>query len=453
MTIAYFLVAITILVAIHEYGHFYVARRCGVKILRFSIGFGPRLYSWYDRHGTEFAISAIPLGGYVKMLDEREGDVPEHELEQAFNRKPVQQRIAIAAAGPIANFILAIALYWLVFMQGTATVAAIIGKVDVGSIADRAGLEAGQEIVSLDGHPVASRSDMLPLLINRLGESGEISFSVRYPNSTLVYESKAQLDEWLRDSAEPDIFQGLGIEFVGPQVSLVAAAVSEGSAAEKAGMQVGDRVISADGTRFADGQQWIDFIQAHPGRRLEVVVERASADGGLPQQVALNLTPATKEGEDGRAYGLAGISHQSLPLPEEMIRRHHWGVLGSAKQALLETGETARTVLVSLKKLVIGHLSTKNLSGPIGIAKVAGDSARAGVWAFVHFLAYISVLLGVFNLLPIPVLDGGHILYGLIEWVKGTPVSERVQLFAYQAGLAVLMGVMVLAFYNDILRL
>lgn len=217
-TIVYFLIALIILVAVHEFGHFYVARRCGVRVLRFSIGFGRRLFRWRDSQGTEYAISAVPLGGYVKMLDEREGEVEEEDLPFAFNRKPVPQRIAVAAAGPVANFLLAIGLYWLIFMQGTVSYAPVVGEVEPGSIAAAAGLEPGQEIVAVDGNPVSSRRDFELHLMTRLGETGEISFSVRYPESTLVYESRAQLDGWLKGEEAPDLMAGLGLSYYHPPV-------------------------------------------------------------------------------------------------------------------------------------------------------------------------------------------------------------------------------------------
>jgi len=451
-TVFYFLIAITILVAVHEFGHFYVARRCGVKVLRFSIGFGKRLYCWTDKQGTEFAISSIPLGGYVKMVDEREGDVAPEDLPYAFTQKPVWQRIAIAAAGPLANFILAIVFYWLLAMQGAVSLSPVIGNVEPGSIAAQAGLEVGQEIVAVDGKTIDSRRSLDLYLINRLGESGDISFTVKYPDSDLVYESRAQLNEWLKGAEAPDVIGGLGIEFYHPQILLNVIHVEPGSAAEAGGFQVGDKVISIDGGSRSSGDQWSSYISTRAGQVLTIVVARTEEGGSVSQKI-LTVTPREVKDTLGRKRGLMGIAWGSETWPEEMIRRHHYGVFGSMKQAVTETGEVVSTVLISLKKLILGQISTKNLSGPIGIAKVVGHSAEAGIWTFVNVLAYISVLLGVFNLLPIPVLDGGHILYGLIEWVKGSPVSEKIQVLGYQAGLVMLLGLMVIAFYNDILRL
>lgn len=451
-TIVYFLIALIILVAVHEFGHFYVARRCGVRVLRFSIGFGRRLFRWRDSQGTEYAISAVPLGGYVKMLDEREGEVEEEDLPFAFNRKPVPQRIAVAAAGPVANFLLAIGLYWLIFMQGTVSYAPVVGEVEPGSIAAAAGLEPGQEIVAVDGNPVSSRRDFELHLMTRLGETGEISFSVRYPESTLVYESRAQLDGWLKGEEAPDLMAGLGLSYYHPPVLPEVAMVEPETPAALGGLQAGDTILAIDGQEMDGGEAYSAYIRKNPDQLLSFEVERLGVTGE-PETVVLSIVPQRLTDADGKAYGLAGFRWRMAGWPENMVRQHSFGVVGSMRQALNETGDTVSTVMMSIKKLIVGEISTKNLSGPIGIAKVAGDSARAGIWAFVSFLAYVSVLLGVFNLLPIPVLDGGHILYGLIEWVKGSPVSEKVQLMGYQAGLAMLLGIMVIAFYNDILRL
>ncbi len=450
-TIFYFLIAITILVAVHEFGHYYVARRCGVRVLRFSIGFGSRLFKWTDRHGTEFAISSIPLGGYVKMLDEREGEVAPEDLPYAFTSKPVWQRILIALAGPLANFLLAIVLYWvLAVLQGSVSVAPVIGSVESGSIAAEAGLEAGQEIKAVDGYAIDSRRALEIYLLNRLGESGEISFSVKYPDSDLVYESKAELNKWMRGVEGPDVVKGLGLTFYRPPLLSRVARVMPDTPAAVAGLQVGDDIVELDGFSSMSAEELTEYISARAGVELEFVVERKTEEG-TSRQLFL-ITP--KEIEDqGGTRGVIGIAWGMDQFPEEMVRYHRYGLVSGMNQAVSSTFEVVDTTFLSIKKLVVGEISTKNLSGPIGIAKVAGDSAKAGIWYFINFLAYISVLLGVFNLLPVPVLDGGHILFGLIEWVKGSPVSEKVQLLGYQAGLAMLLGIMIIAFYNDILRL
>ncbi|SMF43579.1 regulator of sigma E protease [Alteromonadaceae bacterium Bs31] len=450
-TIFYFLIAITILVAVHEFGHYYAARRCGVRVLRFSIGFGTRLLKWTDRHGTEFAISSVPLGGYVKMLDEREGEVAPEDRPYAFTSKPVWQRIVIAFAGPLANFILAILLYWLLaVLQGSVSVAPVIGSVEPDSIAAEAGLEAGQEIKAVDGSPINSRRALEIYLLNRLGESGEISFTVKYPDSDLVYESKAKLDKWLRGAEGPDVISGLGLSFYSPPLLSRISQVMPDMPAAAAGLQVGDEIVEVDGQNSLSVEKLTEYISARAGQELEIIIERETEEG-LFRDTKL-ITPKEVEADNG-TRGVIGIAWSREQFPQEMVRYHRYGFVSGMNQAVSSTFEVIDTTFLSIKKLVVGEISTKNLSGPIGIAKVAGDSAKAGIWYFINFLAYISVLLGVFNLLPVPVLDGGHILFGLIEWVKGSPVSEKIQMLGYQAGLAMLLGLMVIAFYNDILRL
>lgn len=444
--IVWFLVAICLLVAIHEFGHFIVARACGVKVLRFSIGFGKRLLTKTDARGTEFALSAIPLGGYVKMLDEREGDVSPEERHLSYNSKGVWQRIAIAAAGPAANFILAIALYWLIFLQGTTSLSPTVGKIAEGSIAAQAGLEVGQEILAIDGEPTDSRRAMTLYLLNRLGESGDILFSYKYPDSDFTYESAATLDNWLRGEENPDPIAGLGISFYAPPFPPVSL-VEEGLPAANAGFEVGDQITAADGQPMDAWGEWVAYVRARPLQSIAVTVKRQNGES-----VVLDLLPNEKSA-GGETIGYVGMGAAHEPYPESMIRRYRYGVVGAFAKASEETWETSGFVLLSLKKLIIGEISRKNLSGPIGIAKVAADHAEHGFWAFLSFLAHLSVLLGVMNLLPIPVLDGGHIVYCLVEWIKGSPVSEKVQVLGFQVGLAMVLGVMVIAFYNDILRL
>jgi len=446
-TILVTLVTLGILVAIHEYGHFWVARRCGVKVLRFSIGFGKPIWRRIGADGTEYVVAAVPLGGYVKMLDEREGPVDQNELDVAFNRKPASARIAIVAAGPLANFALAVLAFWLLFMIGVPGVAPVIGSIEPNSIAEAGGLEAGQEIVSVDGVQTPTRQAVLMQLLERLGESGEIHFATRYPPSDIIYESKAPLDEWLKGEAEPDLLGGLGIEFELPVVRPVVDDVIGGGAAAAAGMKTGDLITQVDGIAVDDWEQWVNIVQASVDRSLEVIVER---EGGSE---ALTVTPERFVQEDGSVIGRVGVSVRMPEWPAEMLRTESYGPFAAISPAIAKTWSTTRFTVESVGKMLNGLISPKNLSGPITIAKVATASARTGLETWIGFLGLLSVSLGVLNLLPIPVLDGGHLVYYVIELVKGSPVSERVQMFGYQAGLFVLIGVMMLAFYNDISRL
>ena len=445
-TIISFVVALLILVSIHEFGHFYVARRCGVKVLRFSIGFGKVLWSWRDKQGTEYALAALPLGGYVKMLDEREAPVADEERSKAFNNKTVWQRIAIVAAGPLANFLLAIFLFWILLLQGQRDLIPQIGSVEPGSIAEQAGLEAGQEIIAIDNIPTPTWQALNKALLNRLGETGAIRFKVTYPDSHFTYESEGRLNNWLRDAGDPDPVAGLGITLYLPKIPPIVDEVVAGGAAEAAGFVSGDTLISADGVAIDDWQSWVDYVRQHPGKSIAVVVERDA------RELTLNLVPESIK-ESGVLVGRVGLGAKAGSIPDAMIRTYEYSVPGAFVAGVNKTWETSGFVLLSVKKLILGEISTKNLSGPITIAKVAGSSAESGLRSFIGFVALLSVFLAVFNLLPIPVLDGGHLFYYFIEVIKGKPVSDRVQMLGYQVGLFLVISLSVLALYNDIMRL
>ena len=446
-TILITVVTLGILVAVHEYGHFLVARRCGVKVLRFSIGFGKAIWRYQGRDGTEYVVAMVPLGGYVKMLDEREGPVAENELGLSFNRKPVLSRMAIVAAGPVANFLLAIFAFYLLYMIGVRGVAPVIGEVRPGSIADAAGLESGQEIVAIDGEPTRTRQAVAMQLLQRLGESGAIRFSARYPDSELVYETTAHVEDWLKGADEPDLLEGIGIEYLQPVVEPRIAEVMAGSAAERGGMRSGDRILEVDGKPVSTWQERVGLVRDGAGVLLQVKVDR----GGSPH--LLQVTPARVTREDGSEGGQVGVSVQVPEWPAEYLRMERYGPLQAWTPALEQTWSLSVFTVDSIGKMLEGLISPKNLSGPITIAKVASASARSGFEAYISFLALLSISLGVLNLLPIPVLDGGHLMYCFIEVLKGSPVSERVQMLGYQVGLFILVGVMMLAFYNDLSRL
>ncbi|MFI8747951.1 sigma E protease regulator RseP [Pseudomonas sp. NPDC077186] len=440
------LIALGVLVTFHEYGHFWVARRCGVKVLRFSVGFGTPLLRWHDRQGTEFVIAAIPLGGYVKMLDEREGEVPPTLLEQSFNRKSVRQRIAIVAAGPLANFLLALLFFWFVAMLGSQQVRPVIGAVQEGSLAAAAGLQTGQEIVAVNGEPTSGWAAVNLQLVRRLGESGALEVRVLEPGSTAESPKQLQLDNWLRGVDEPDPIGSLGIRPWRPALEPVLAELDPKGPAQAAGLQAGDRLLALDEQPLADWQQLVDRVRALPGETVRLRIERAG------QALDVELTLAARgEGEARSGYLGAGVA--GVEWPPEMLREVRYGPLEGVAEGLRQTWAMSLLTLDSLKKMLFGELSVKNLSGPITIAKVAGASAESGLGDFLKFLAYLSISLGVLNLLPIPVLDGGHLLFYLVEWVRGRPLSERVQGWGMQIGISLVIGVMLLALVNDLSRL
>ncbi|MDO8711617.1 MULTISPECIES: sigma E protease regulator RseP [Pseudomonas] len=440
------LVALGVLVTFHEFGHFWVARRCGVKVLRFSVGFGMPLLRWHDKKGTEFVVAAIPLGGYVKMLDEREGDVPADQLDQSFNRKSVRQRIAIVAAGPIANFLLAMAFFWVLAMLGSEQVRPVIGAVESGSIAAKAGLGAGQEIIAIDGEPTSGWAAVNLQLIRRLGESGSIQLQVREQGSTADSPRELMLDKWLKGADEPDPIRSLGIRPWRPALPPVLAELDSKGPAQAAGLKTGDRLLALDGKSLDDWQQVVDTVRMHPDTKIMLRVERDGAQIDVPVTLAAR-------GESKAPTGYLGAGVKAVDWPPEMIREVSYGPVAAIGEGARRTWTMSVLTLDSLKKMLFGELSVKNLSGPITIAKVAGASAQSGVADFLNFLAYLSISLGVLNLLPIPVLDGGHLLFYLIEWARGRPLSDRVQGWGIQIGISLVVGVMLLALVNDLGRL
>jgi len=450
------IVTLGILVTFHEFGHFWVARRCGVKVLRFSIGFGKPFKSWYGKDGTEYAIAPIPLGGYVRMLGQDDlravhgDDISEEDRAQAFNFKPLWQRFAIVAAGPLANFLLAIVVFWLInVMYGQRGVAPVIAEVMPDSPAYVAGLRAGDEIVAIDGVDTNIWQQVTMQLLQRLGETGELHISAVPAQSNLPRDYSIALQNWQSRTTEPDPLGSLGL--IQYRIPPVIDGVVAGGAAEQAGLQAGDRVVSANGTEITSWMQWVQMVRDHPELEMMVVVQRAG------QSLDLAIQPGASVDRDGQRIGSIGAWVQPYDLraslPPEMRREINYNVLSAVAPAVRETWDKSVFVLDSIKKMVIGLISVKNINGPITIAQVAGETASYGLEVYLGFLAILSISLGVLNLLPIPMLDGGHLLYYTIEAIIRRPVPEKVQAMGLQLGLLIIGGIMILAIYNDVSRL
>jgi len=450
------LITLGILVTIHEFGHFWVARRCGVKVLRFSIGFGKAAKTWIGKDGVEYVIAPIPLGGYVKMLGQEDttvtdtGSVPASQREYSFAYKPLWQRVAIVAAGPLANFLLAIFVFWLINISyGISGIAPVVNSVIEDSIAERAGLRAGDEIIAIDGEETIIWQQVTLQLLARLGETGDITLTIDPADSTRERELRLPIDAWMGTETAPNPVADLGIiQFEIP--ADIAGIVPDG-AAEAAGLRAGDKIIAVDGRQIRGWTHWVEVIRASPELTLDVVVQRGGID------TALLLTPARATLDDGTVIGSIGAYVQETTLaeilPAEMQRQINYNVFSAIQPALIETWDKSVFVLDSVKKMVVGLISVKNINGPITIAQVAGETATYGFDVYLGFLALLSISLGVMNLLPIPVLDGGHLLYYAIEAVIRRPVPERIQAFGLQLGLLLISGIMVLAIYNDVNRL
>lgn len=434
-----FIVTLGVLVTFHEYGHYLVARWSGVRILKFSVGFGKALWSRRDRHGTEFAIAAIPLGGYVRMLDERDPQQKDLEIgpdDRSFNQLSVWWRMAIALAGPAANFLLALLVYTALALLGSISIPPMVGRAEQPGPAQQAGLKDYQRITSIDGKPVNSWRQVGMALAEHLGSTSVIRIGARTPGAAGEEQIvEVPVTNWLGDEVDPDIFAALGLK---PSDLAVIEAVEEGYPAEQAGIRPWDRVASIDGAAVETWSELVKRVQASPGRPMHWVVVR----GGLSLEA--RVTPGVRRLEDGRELGFVGIA-----APVVQVRH---GPLAALAQGVEETIVTSALMLNHLGKLVFGQLSPRNLGGPVTIAKAAGDSAQAGWSSYLGMLALLSISLGVLNLLPIPLLDGGHVVYCLAEIAIRRPLPERVLTVGASVGVVLLGGLMALVFVNDFLR-
>ncbi|WP_312839774.1 sigma E protease regulator RseP [Pantoea piersonii] len=439
-----FIVALGVLITVHEFGHFWVARRCGVRVERFSIGFGKALWQRRDRQGTEYVIALIPLGGYVKMLDERVESVPAELRHQAFNNKTIWQRASIIAAGPVANFIFAIFAYWVVFIHGVPGVRPVVGEIVNGSVAAEAQIASGMELKAVDGIETPDWDAVRMALIGKIGDAHTVLTVSRFGEEA-TQQKDVDLRNWQFEPDKEDPVVALGIRPRGPQIETTLAEVQAKSPASVAGLQAGDRIVKVDGQPLTQWPTFVTQVRDNPGKNMALEIDR----GG--ETVQLTLTPEARPG--AKAEGFAGVIPRVIPLPEAYKTVRQYGAFDAIGEASAKTWQLMKLTVSMLGKLITGDVKLNNLSGPISIAQGAGLSAEYGMIYYLMFLALISVNLGIINLFPLPVLDGGHLLFLAIEKIKGGPVSERVQDFSYRIGSILLVLLMGLALFNDFSRL
>ncbi|KJV37926.1 RIP metalloprotease RseP [Acinetobacter brisouii] len=435
------------LIAIHEFGHYWVARKLGVKVLVYSIGFGPTVLNWTSKKsGIQYRLSALPLGGYVKMLDEREGDVKPEDLPFAFNRQSPWKRIAIVAAGPLINLIFAVLLFWILFLPQQEQLNTRIGKVMPKTPAAIAGLQVGDKVVAIDGKTTPTWETLNFALVDRAGETGQIQVQAEHQGQLKNFSLPIQ--HFLKDQTQSAL-DTLGFLPYRPKIEPVVDQLVPDGAANHQGMQKGDKIIAIDGVKTPDWFDVVDIVQKSPEKLLKIDVER---QGKILQ---LQVMPQGKRDNMGNVTGMLGVQTKSahITVPSQYKQTIQYTPVQAFGKAVQKTGEISSMILNSMTKMVRGLIGLENLSGPITIAKVAGQSAEMGWQTFISFMALMSVSLGILNLLPIPMLDGGHLVYYFIEAIRGKPVSEQIQMIGFKIGMVLLGSMMVLALFNDFMRL
>lgn len=446
LTLFYFFLALLLLITIHEYGHFIVARLCGVKVLRFSFGFGKVLARWHDKQGTEYAWSLFPLGGYVKMLDESEGEISASEQHLAFNNKSVWKRMAIIIAGPLFNFIFAFAALWLVLVIGIKSLAPIIDEVKPGSIAALAGLQGKQEILALDGKKVASWRDFQFALMPLVGSEETVSLLVKSLQTGQQKTVFLPLANWKLNPEKPDPLASFGITPFIPSIPPVVGEVVADTPAKIAGLQENDQIKAMNGKAITDWLDLVEYVGLHPNTIINLSIDRQGQMKTLSFKIGSRI-------DNGKEIGFLGLRSKKVEWPPTWLRLQHEAPFAAIGIAAKQTIELSAATVSLMGRFVTGKLDVKNISGPVGIAQGAGDSGRSGVAYYFSFLALVSISLGVLNLLPIPMLDGGQLLYCLIEVVRRRPLSDGAKSVGIYFGLLFLGGMMLLALSNDITRL
>lgn len=442
----YFFLALLLLITVHEYGHFLVARLCGVKVLRFSFGFGKTIASWRGKHGTEYVWAFFPLGGYVKMLDEAEGEVPAQERHLAFNNKPIWARIAIVLAGPLFNFLFAFVALWLVLVIGIKSLAPMVSDVKPGSVVARGGLLANQEILSLGGNKITSWRDFQYALMPLLGTSEPVKMAVKSSVDGTQKTVFFSLANWSLDAKNPDILDSLGIVPFIPTIPPIVGEVMPASPAQAAGIEVGDVVVSVNGHKIVDWFMLVDFVKARPNQSIWLKISRQ----GIRKTFDIHVASEKRKGKE---EGFLGVRSQPFEWPAHWWRLQREAPIPAVGIALRQTLVLTGSTFVLIGRLIVGKLPLHSLSGPVGMAQGAGESASSGLPYYLSFLALVSISLGVLNLLPIPMLDGGHLLYFLIELIRRRPVSDDIKSIGIYLGLVLLVTIMIIALSNDIARL
>lgn len=446
LTLLYFILALLLLVIVHEYGHFQVARWCGVKVLRFSFGFGKVLARWRDKKGTEYVWSLLPLGGYVSMLDETEGTVAEEDKPYAFNNQSLLVRTLIVVAGPLFNFIFACIALWLVLVIGMNSLAPIIESVQPGSIAAKAGFSAQQEILEINHHKVNSWHDFQYVMMPLVGSEDTVSVRVKSLVTGKESQLSLPLSNWHFDDKKPDAFEALGIEPFVPTIPPIVGEVAEDSPAALAELHEGDLILSVDGHSFDDWMFLVDYVRKHPNMQITLEIKRDK------QEKTIVFKTGSQE-HQGKIEGFIGIRSQKVDWPSHWMRLQREAPIPAIGTAVKQTIELTQATFTLMGRLVSGKLGLGSISGPVGIAQGAGSSGRGGLVSYLFFLALISISLGALNLLPIPMLDGGHLLYYALEFIRGKPLTPAVKTMGIYLGLLLLVALMAIALTNDISRL
>jgi regulator of sigma E protease len=440
------MITILLVVGIHEAGHFFVAKWCNIKVLKFSIGFGKALCTWHDKSGTEYVLAAIPLGGYVKMLDEDEQEVPEHEKHLAFNRQPFYKKFAVIAAGPVCNFILAFVIYWALFVVGFVSIAPVIGKVTPDSIAAHAGIKPQQEVVKLADKEIHGWLSIIIELLSRAGDKSTLTMELKNLGSKTPTIVSLNLTDWHMDNLRPDPLMSIGITPYEPVIPNVIGKVVQDSPAAHGGLLSGDQITAINGKATEDWYALTNIFMDKPEETLKFTVKRHGKEIVIPVKIGVKRSYWMQK------YGYLGLS-PAFEWPKELLRHNQYGPIAAISHAWDDVAMFTNMNFMVFGKIITGKISLESLGGPITIFQNAGTALNNGVMSFLSFLAFLSISIGVINVLPIPGLDGGHLLFQVIEFIRRKPIEERTLNLFYRFGMIFLLLLMVQALVNDLMRL